>query len=51
LPLLGPSPEFERIQSRTLVSGIGFTPLPLGPSLALIVISLFAAISPTHAQI
>jgi hypothetical protein len=32
LPLLGPSSESERIQSRTLVSGIGFTPLPLGPS-------------------
>jgi hypothetical protein len=45
LPLLGPSSEFERIQSRTLVSGIGFTPTLLGPSPALIVVSLFAAIS------
>jgi hypothetical protein len=51
LPLLGPLLESERIQSRTLISGIGFTPLPLGPSLALIVVSLFAAILPARAQI
>jgi hypothetical protein len=51
LPLLGPSSEFERIQSRTLVSGIVFTPPPLGPSWALIVISLFASISPARTQI
>jgi hypothetical protein len=51
LPLLGPSSEFERIQSRTLVSGIGFTPPQLGPSSTLIIISLFAAISTARAQI
>jgi hypothetical protein len=51
LPLLGPSSESKRIQSRTLVSGIGFTPPPLGPSQALIIISLFAAISPARARI
>jgi hypothetical protein len=44
LPLLGPSSKPKRIQSRTLISGIGFTPPPLGPSLVLIVVSLFAAI-------
>jgi hypothetical protein len=49
--LLGPSSESKRIQSRTLVSGIGFTPPPLGPSPALIIISLFAAISPARARI
>jgi hypothetical protein len=51
LLLLGPLSESERIESTTLVSGIWFTPPPLGPSPALIVISLFAAISPTRAQI
>jgi hypothetical protein len=51
LALLGPSSESERIQSRTLVSGIGFTPPPLGPSPTLIVVSLFAAISPARARI
>jgi hypothetical protein len=51
LPLLGPSSESERIQLRTLVSGIGFTPPPLGPSPTLIVVSLFAAISPAHVRI
>jgi hypothetical protein len=33
------------------MSGIGFTPPPLGPSPALIIVSLFAAISPAHAWI
>jgi hypothetical protein len=51
LPLLGPSSEFEGIQSRTIVSGIGFTPPPLGPSPALIVVSLFAALSLARARI
>jgi hypothetical protein len=51
LPLLGPSSEFERIQSRTLISGIGFTPPLLGPSPVLIVVSLFTAISPARARI
>jgi hypothetical protein len=51
LPLLGPSSESERIQSRTLISGIGFTLPPLGPSPALIVVSLFAAISLARARI
>jgi hypothetical protein len=51
LPLLGPSSKSERIQSRTLVSGIGLTPPPLGPSLALIVVSPFIAISTTRARI
>jgi hypothetical protein len=51
LLLLGPSSESERIQSRTLVSGIGFTPPPLGPSPVLIVIFLFAAISLARARI
>jgi hypothetical protein len=46
-PLVGS----ERINSRTLVSCIGFTPLPLGPSPAVIVVSLFAAISPARARI
>jgi hypothetical protein len=34
-----------------LVVGIGFTPPPLGPSPALIVVSLFAAILPARARI
>jgi hypothetical protein len=51
LPLLGPSSESERIQSSTLISGIGFTPPLLGPSSALIVVSLFAAISPARTRI
>jgi hypothetical protein len=51
LSLLGPSSEFERIQSRTLVYDIGFTAPLLGPSTALIVVYLLAAISPAHARI
>jgi hypothetical protein len=43
--------ESERIQSRTLVSGIGSTPPPLGPYPALIVVSLFTAISLARARI
>jgi hypothetical protein len=38
------------MQSRTLLSGIGFTPQLLGPSLAVIVVSLFAAISAHFAK-
>jgi hypothetical protein len=41
----------DKIQSRTLISGIGFTPPPLGPALTLIVVSIFAAISPAHVRI
>jgi hypothetical protein len=46
-PLVG----IREIQSRTLVSDIGFTPPPLGPSPALIVVSLFTAISPARTRI
>jgi hypothetical protein len=51
LLLHGPSSESENIQSRTLFSGIGFAPPPLGPSPALIVISLFPSISLARARI
>jgi hypothetical protein len=51
LPLVGPSSESERIQSRTLVSDIGFTPPPLVPYPALIIVSLFTAISPAGTRI
>jgi hypothetical protein len=46
-PLVGS----KRIQSRTLVSGIGFTPPPLVPSPVLIIVSLFVAISPARTRI
>jgi hypothetical protein len=49
--VLSPSLESERIQSRTLISGNGFTPPPLGPCSALIVVSLFASILPARVQI
>jgi hypothetical protein len=51
LPLLGPSSEPERIQSRTLISGIVFTQPPLGPSPALIIVYLFDVISPERTRI